>query len=418
MGSGERMASNDRSPAGQRQQRGVVSTLSAGASTTSAGVASATAAGITSAGSLASTGARARSASPLGTLRLFSDRASLERRLRSELERHGFAIEVARPDSFAEAIEPRTLAIIDAVSDDYDADELLAHVGLARALGAVPVVVLPADGGSLSEIEDLIEELCGGLVTRGDADVPRLAATIARRASALHATRFEYLTVSPRAVSPRAVSPRTVARTSSPGTVSSPGTASSAGRWRGSTAVGTTAAGSTAAGAITSAGAARGVTASGDLGAPRSAVPLLAIFADGTCALVERPVALEDDFSDITAITIADDAVSARIDLESGRVLSLTAGEAFTRSVRSPTIEGRSLSAAEILAQIDGPMLGARIRTLRLSAGLTQAELARRTGIHRPNIARVEAGRHTPSLETIARLAAAIGVPATRVLEG
>ncbi|MBX3248300.1 MAG: helix-turn-helix transcriptional regulator [Myxococcales bacterium] len=65
---------------------------------------------------------------------------------------------------------------------------------------------------------------------------------------------------------------------------------------------------------------------------------------------------------------------------------------------------------------IDGARLGARLRALRLEAGLTQAELARRTGIHRPNIARVEAGRHTPSLETLTRLATAIGVPATRVL--
>ena len=55
-------------------------------------------------------------------------------------------------------------------------------------------------------------------------------------------------------------------------------------------------------------------------------------------------------------------------------------------------------------------------RELRAAAGLTQAELARRTGIHRPNIARVEAGRHTPSLETLARLASAIGVPTTTVL--
>lgn len=394
MGSGERMASNDRSPAGQRQQRGVVSTI---AGTTSVGTET------TSAGALASTGARVRPTSALGTLRLFSDRASLERRLRAELERHGFVVEVARPDSFADAIEPRTLAIIDAVSDDYDADELLAHVGLARALGAVPVVVLPADGSPLSEIEELIEELCGGLVSRGDGDMARLAATIARRASALHSARFEYLTVSPRGASTRSTSAGTLS-------AGSGDTASSAGRWRGAsaTAVGSTSPGTSSAGRVTS---------SGDVAASRG-TPLLAIFADGTCSLVERPVALEDDFSDITAITIADDAVSARIDLESGRVLSLTAGEAFTRSVRTPNLESRSLSAAEILAQIDGPTLGARIRTLRLGAGLTQAELARRTGIHRPNIARVEAGRHTPSLETIARLAAAIGVPATRVLEG
>ena len=65
---------------------------------------------------------------------------------------------------------------------------------------------------------------------------------------------------------------------------------------------------------------------------------------------------------------------------------------------------------------VDGARLGARLRELRLAAGLTQAELARRTGIHRPNIARVEAGRHTPSLETLARLASAIGVPTTVVL--
>ena len=65
---------------------------------------------------------------------------------------------------------------------------------------------------------------------------------------------------------------------------------------------------------------------------------------------------------------------------------------------------------------IDGARLGARLREVRVAAGLTQAELARRTGIHRPNIARVEAGRHTPSLETLARLASAIGVPTTSVL--
>ena len=64
---------------------------------------------------------------------------------------------------------------------------------------------------------------------------------------------------------------------------------------------------------------------------------------------------------------------------------------------------------------VQGDQLGARIRELRLAAGLTQAELARRTGIHRPNIARVEAGRHTPSLETLSRIAVAIGIPTSRV---
>jgi DNA-binding XRE family transcriptional regulator len=85
----------------------------------------------------------------------------------------------------------------------------------------------------------------------------------------------------------------------------------------------------------------------------------------------------------------------------------------------TPSSSGQLAAATQALAlsSIDGTKLGARIRELRLAANLTQAELARRTGIHRPNIARVEAGRHTPSLETLARLAAAIGVPTASVLD-
>ncbi|MBX3275775.1 MAG: helix-turn-helix transcriptional regulator [Sandaracinaceae bacterium] len=85
--------------------------------------------------------------------------------------------------------------------------------------------------------------------------------------------------------------------------------------------------------------------------------------------------------------------------------------------VKKSQLAQKSNGASHAPVGIDGVRLGQRIRELRLAAGLTQAELARRTGIHRPNIARVEAGRHTPSLETLARLASAIGVPTTAVLD-
>lgn len=48
------------------------------------------------------------------------------------------------------------------------------------------------------------------------------------------------------------------------------------------------------------------------------------------------------------------------------------------------------------------------LRTRRRAAGLTQSELARRTGIAQPNIAAIEAGRRTPSPTTRERLAAAL----------
>jgi DNA-binding XRE family transcriptional regulator len=142
---------------------------------------------------------------------------------------------------------------------------------------------------------------------------------------------------------------------------------------------------------------------------------LLAILADGTSLLLARPVTDADDGSEVSSITLGPAAESAVLALSSGREITLRAfdvaphANATNGRPSSPPLNGGSLA-------IDGARLGARLRELRVAAGLTQAELARRTGIHRPNIARVEAGRHTPSLETLARLASAIGVPTTSVL--
>ena len=132
---------------------------------------------------------------------------------------------------------------------------------------------------------------------------------------------------------------------------------------------------------------------------------VLAILGDGHSVLLERPLNGNDDGSKIDAISLGEDAQTATLELDSGVTILLTAGALAP----SETLGGGQIP-------LDRERLGKRLRQLRLEAGLTQAELARRTGIHRPNIARVEAGRHTPSLETLSRLATAIGVPATRVL--
>lgn len=54
-------------------------------------------------------------------------------------------------------------------------------------------------------------------------------------------------------------------------------------------------------------------------------------------------------------------------------------------------------------------MLMQEFVTLRKQMGITQEELARRTGISRPNIARMENGSYNPTIEMIVRLAAGIG---------
>jgi transcriptional regulator with XRE-family HTH domain len=57
--------------------------------------------------------------------------------------------------------------------------------------------------------------------------------------------------------------------------------------------------------------------------------------------------------------------------------------------------------------------VGPVIERLRLEAGLTQAELARRVGTTQAAISKIETGRTVPGLEMLDRLAAALGRPIT-----
>lgn len=68
-------------------------------------------------------------------------------------------------------------------------------------------------------------------------------------------------------------------------------------------------------------------------------------------------------------------------------------------------------------AQTLGELVGAQLRWLREEQGLSQEELARRIGSHRPIISRIERGEHGLSLESVCRIAAGLGVdPAHDVL--
>lgn len=268
---------------------------------------------------------------------LFTDRSELESKLHELCTQAALEVQASSPTAVAELAGEGLAAVFDASAALFDEDELLASVGLVRALGAQPAVVL--DGNRHQSIEDLLHELCAGCVVRDHGDeLARLALSLARRCEEGRERRFEYLSVSPQGAS------------------------------------------------------------------------LLAVLGDGRALLLPRPLGAQDDGTDVTAIQLATDAQSAQIELASGTRLSLASHELKESN--------GAASQAAGLGEVDGATLGRRLRELRLAAGLTQAELARRTGIHRPNIARVEAGRHTPSLETLARLAQAIGVSTTRVLSG
>ena len=60
--------------------------------------------------------------------------------------------------------------------------------------------------------------------------------------------------------------------------------------------------------------------------------------------------------------------------------------------------------------------LGRRIQVVRGERGMTQKQLARKIGLSRAYLARLEIGRHNPPILTLARIAKALKVPITDLL--
>ncbi len=54
-------------------------------------------------------------------------------------------------------------------------------------------------------------------------------------------------------------------------------------------------------------------------------------------------------------------------------------------------------------------MIAELLKKARLDAGLTQSELAERTGLKQPNIVRLEKGEHDPGLEMLAKVVKGLG---------
>ena len=61
--------------------------------------------------------------------------------------------------------------------------------------------------------------------------------------------------------------------------------------------------------------------------------------------------------------------------------------------------------------------VGARLRAVRLDRDLTQEQLAERVGIDSKTVSRAENGRHTITIDLVARFARALGVPSWRLFK-
>jgi transcriptional regulator with XRE-family HTH domain len=61
--------------------------------------------------------------------------------------------------------------------------------------------------------------------------------------------------------------------------------------------------------------------------------------------------------------------------------------------------------------------MGKRLKRLRVGKDMSQAALAKRAGLTREYVNKLEAGKQDPSLTTISALAKALGVPVAALLE-
>jgi transcriptional regulator with XRE-family HTH domain len=62
--------------------------------------------------------------------------------------------------------------------------------------------------------------------------------------------------------------------------------------------------------------------------------------------------------------------------------------------------------------------IGSRIRSQRNQLGLTQEELSGLAGIDRKHISSIEAGKVDPRTSTVFKIATALGIPASQLVEG
>ena len=125
---------------------------------------------------------------------LLTERELLAQRWQQALTKHGIESKVMAPTDLASAVSGQAAVVVDVDGAHLDADELLATIGFVRASGALPIAHVDRDRDAL---EDIVTELCYGLVTSDDRDVAQVAAAISRRADRRRDLRFEFVTVSP-----------------------------------------------------------------------------------------------------------------------------------------------------------------------------------------------------------------------------
>ena len=148
----------------------------------------------------------------------------------------------------------------------------------------------------------------------------------------------------------------------------------------------------------------------------RQAKILIVHFENGKCYALDLVDITGTDGTEAAKWEIGEGQEYLRVTQESGNVLEVPwdavlyhcePNYAYYKGRPQPDAEPPAARAERI---------GARVRDTRTSQGMTSTQLAERSGMQRPNLSRLEGGKHVPSLETLERVAEALDVPVARLL--
>ena len=120
---------------------------------------------------------------------------------------------------------------------------------------------------------------------------------------------------------------------------------------------------------------------------------------NGQIFLLRRPIP-EDDHSEVLDVYIEGD----------GEVFTVIQASGNEYSVPWDVIESLAVGETRNQDKEAGKRIGERVKALRKKQGLTQEQLAKMSGVKRPNISRLEAGKHVPGIKFIQVLADSLKV--------
>ncbi len=115
---------------------------------------------------------------------------------------------------------------------------------------------------------------------------------------------------------------------------------------------------------------------------------------NGQILLLHRPIP-EDDLTEVLDVNLEGD----------GEVFTVIQVSGNEFSVPWDVIQSLATGKTGDQNTEIGKRIGNRVRALRKQRGLTQDQLAKMANVKRPNISRLEAGKHVPGIILIQRLA-------------